>query len=268
MSVRPEGFSLAEVLVALALLGIVSVGAGRLLLTEQRSYREIGQRADLADNLRAAADILAADLWSLDAVDGDILALGPDSIRVRGERRFAVVCQALGGASLTFRGSLTFGVRDFRPGDSILVYVPGDSVWSAGAVTAGPAAAACPDSAPGERIDVSLPGPAPSAGTPVRGFEIVTYRLYRASDGAYYLGVRDAGGLQPLAGPLTADGLRLGFMDSAGAFTADPRATSAIRIRVRALSAEPVFRRGRSVTLDDSVVAWVTLRNNRRGSGP
>ena len=267
MSVKRGGFSLAEVLVALALLGIVAVGAGRLLLTEQRSYREIGQRADLADNLRAAADILAADLWSLDAVDGDILALGPDSIRIRAERRFAVVCRGLAGA-LTFRSSLAFGVRDFRAGDSILVYVPGDSIWSVGAVTTGPAPAACPDSAPGERIDVSLAGSVPSAGTPVRGFEIVTYRLYRASDGAYYLGVRDAGGLQPLAGPLTADGLRLGFVDSAGAFAGDPRGTFAIRIRVRALSAEPVFRRGRSVTLDDSVVVWVTLRNNRRGSAP
>jgi len=262
-----RGFSLAELLVALVLFAVVSAGVTRLLLTEGRFYRELGQRADLADNLRAGADILAADLWSLDAVDGDILALGPDSIRVRGERRFGVACAvdlSGSGVTLRFRARLTFGVRDFRAGDSLLAYVPGDSVWAAGVATSDPVPALCPDSSAGERIDAIFAGPGPDAGAPVRAFEVVTYRSYRASDGSYYLGLRDAGGLQPLVGPLSSDGLRLSVFDSAGGVAAGPAAVQAIRIRLRALSAGTVVRRGRASVLDDSVVVWVTLRNNRR----
>jgi len=271
MSVNRRGVSLAELVVALTLAALVSGSVVRVLLLQGRAYRELVQRAGLADNLRAGADILAADLWSLDAVDGDILALGPDSIRIRGQRRFGVLCAAAptgGGATLTFRDTLTFGIRDFRPGDSLLAYVPDRPVWVVWAVVSAPWAARCPDSAAAERLDASFPGPPPSSGAPLRGFEIVTYRSYRGSDGSYYLGLRDAGGLQPLAGPLSADGLRLAFFDTAGVETAVPALVQAIRVSLHALSAAPVARRGGTAALSDSVTVWVTLRNNTRAGSP
>lgn len=259
---RERGLTVVELVFALGLLAVVMTAAGRLLLSQKRLYRELGQRADLNDNLRAGAAILTADLWSADAREGDLLAIGPDSIRLRAERRFAVVCGA-SGADLWMWRSLSFGVRDLAPGDSLLVYAGPDSAWQGGVVTSGPTSAVCPDSTPAERVGVTLAGPMPAAGTPVRGFEVVTYRSYRASDGSYYLGLRDAGALQPLAGPLVPGGLLLTFFDSAGAVTSDARAVGAVRIRVRARSAEPVTRRGVTAVLDDSVVTWVTLRNNR-----
>lgn len=263
MPLTRRGFTLAEVAVALALGGVVLLAASRLLLVQKRLYRELGQRADLNDNLRAAADILAGELWSLDASDGDILALGPDSIRIRAEREFAVVC---GGtpATLVLTAALTFGVRDFAAGDSILVRGVLDSAWDRGLVRSSPRRGACPDSSAGLALDVDLAGRAPPAGTPIRGFEVLTYRSYRASDGAYYLGLRDAGGLQPLAGPLVPGvGLRLTFVDSSGNSTSDPRSVGAIRMQIRMQSAEPVTRRGVTALLGDSVAVWVTLRNNR-----
>ena len=271
MPVNRRGASLVELIVALALAALVAGSVARVFLLQTRSYRELVQRAGLADNLRAGADILAADLWSLDATDGDILALGPDSLRIRGERRFGVVCAVTPGAgvvTVTLRDTLTFGVRDFRPGDSLLAYVPGDSEWVAGAVASTTSPAQCPDSAAGERLAATFPAPGPVPGVPIRGYEIVTYRSYRAADGSYYLGLRDAGGLQPLAGPLTADGLRLSYFDAAGAETATATQVQAVRIALRVVSAEPVVRRGRTAVLVDSVALWLALRNNRRPGPP
>lgn len=242
MSVKARGFTVLELVLALSLFAVVMTAAGRVLLTQERLYHEFGQRADLSDNLRTAGDVLGAELWGLDAADGDILAFGPDSVTLRAQRAFALACSITGGA-LVLNQPMTFGIRSFTVGDSLLVYA--DSVWRPG-LAASVVSSSCPD----------------SAQIPVRAFESVTYRSYRASDGAYYIGVRDAGGLQPIAGPLVSGGLLLSFFDSAGAPAAGPRVISAIRIRVRMESAEPVARRGVMAVLQDSLVSWVTLRNN------
>lgn len=263
MPLRAKGFTVVELIFALGLLAVVMTAAGRLLLNQGRFYRELGQHADLDDELRAGAEILAGDLWGLDAREGDILAFGSDSIRIRAQRVFSIVCGTAGG-SLLLRKVLTFGVRDAGAGDSVLVYAGADSGWKAGVVTSGPASASCPDSTLAQRVAVSFAGPLPSVGAPLIAYEVVTYRSYRASDGAYYLGLRDAGTLQPLAGPLAPAGLLLTFFDSTGAPARAARDVNAIRIRLRLLSAEPFTRRGVTALLDDSVVSWVTLRNNLR----
>lgn len=239
---KARGFTVLELVLALGLFAVVMTAVSRVLLSQKRLYRELGQRADLSDNLRTAGDILGAELWGLDAGDGDILAFGPDSVTIRAQRAFALACSVSGGAVVLNR-AMTFGVRDVAVGDSLLVYA--DSEWRPGMATS-VSSAACPD----------------SAQTPVRAWEVVTYRSYRASDGAYYIGVRDAGGLQPVAGPLVPGGLLFSYGDSAGAPTAVARAITVIRIRIRMQSAEPVTRRGVTALLGDSLSLWVTLRNN------
>lgn len=242
MSVKARGFTVLELVLALGLFAVVMTAVSRVLLSQKRLYRELGQRADLSDNLRTAGDILGAELWGLDATDGDILAFGPDSITIRAQRAFALACSVSGGV-LVLNRAMTFGVRDIAVGDSMLVYA--DSVWQSGVATA-VSSAACPD----------------SAQIPVRAYEIVTYRSYRASDGAYYIGVRDAGGLQPIVGPLVPGGLLFSYADTAGAPAAVARAIAFVRIRIRMQSAEPVNRRGVTALLGDSLSRWVTLRNN------
>lgn len=242
MSIRARGFTVVELVLALGLFAVVMTAVSRVLLSQKRLYRELGQRADLSDNLRSAGDILGAELWGLDAGDGDILAFGPDSMTIRAQRAFALACSVSGGA-LVLNRAMTFGVRDVAVGDSLLVYA--DSEWRP-VVATSVRSTACPD----------------SAQTPVRAYEVVTYRSYRASDGAYYIGVRDAGGLQPVAGPLVPGGLLFSYADAAGAPAAVARAIAVIRIRVRMQSAEPVTRRGVTTLLGDSLISWVTLRNN------
>jgi len=242
VSMSARGFTILELVIALGLFAAVMTAVGRVLLTQKRLYRELGQRADLSDNLRTAGDILGAELWGLDAVDGDIIAFGPDSVTIRAERAFALACSIAGGVVVLNR-AMTFGVRSIAAGDSLLVY--GDSAWH-----------------PGLATSVSSSACADSTQSPVRAFEVVTYRSYRASDGAFYIGVRDAGGLQPIAGPLVSSGLLFSFFDTAGAPAAVAGDISAIRIRVHMQSAEPVTRRGVTVPLQDSLVSWVTLRNN------
>lgn len=246
MSLRARGFTVLELAIALGLFAVVMTAVSRVLLTQKRLYRELGQRADLSDNLRASGDILGAELWELDAVDGDILAFGPDSITIRAQRAFALACSVTGGA-LVLDQAMTFGVRSISAGDSLLVYA--DSLWRPRAANS-VASTSCPD----------------STEIPVRAYEVVTYRSYRASDGAYYIGVRDGSGLQPIAGPLIPGGLLFSYFDTAGAPAALARAISAIQIRIRMQSAELVTRRGVTTLLADSLVCWVTLRNNSRPS--
>jgi hypothetical protein len=103
-------------------------------------------------------------------------------------------------------------------------------------------------------------------GTPVLGFETVTYRLYRSSeDGRWYVGQQTGASLQPLIGPLTPDGLALSYLDSTGAVTADPTLVRLVDVRVRAATVEPIRDAGGALGEPvDSLVTLVALRNNRR----
>jgi len=86
----------------------------------------------------------------------------------------------------------------------------------------------------------------------VRGFEVVTYRLYKGGDGQWQIGLLDgrAGGVQPVVGPVAPNGIELLYRDSAGAFTASPSRVATIEIRLRAPP--------------ESAAIVVALRNNRR----
>jgi hypothetical protein len=93
----------------------------------------------------------------------------------------------------------------------------------------------------------------------------VTYRLYRAGDGEWQIGLAARGDVvQPLVGPVTSAGLELDYRDAAGLHVTDPAAIAAIEIRLRMPTAQlvrgPTGVLGRSV---DSLVIVVALRNNR-----
>lgn len=292
------GFTLIEFLVTLVLLGIVSAGIYGTLVTNQRTYQAQTQRIDLQQNIRAALTILPAELRELDASAGDISAMARDSIRLRAMRTLAFLCDApplgpgvipgptVAATTLTIPNQPSYGARDVDASrDSLLVYYEGDEGtrsddgWVLGRIT-GTAGGACPapDRRPGREFRVQLrfaadqlnrPGAIPR-GAPVRAFETVTYLDYRASDGRHYISQRGLGDLQPIIGPVPANGLELRYVDSAGAATADPLRVAEIEIIVRGESAQPVRGAGppgppgRLEYAADSVVTRATLRNNRR----
>ena len=128
-----RGFTLIELMIALVLLGLVSAAVYKVLVNNQRVYLAQTQTIDLQQNIRAAAAILPAEFRELDAADGDIKGMGPDSLRIRAMRQLAFVCAtpALGGGLgqivLAVRTTPIYGNRQtFKQGDSILVYWEGN----------------------------------------------------------------------------------------------------------------------------------------------
>jgi prepilin-type N-terminal cleavage/methylation domain-containing protein len=286
-----RGFTLAELLVALVLLGIVSLGIYRVLLNNQRMYQAQTQRIDLQQNIRAAVTILPSDLREIDAADSDIVGMGSDSIRFRAMRQFGVACTppvlgvGLGGLTITVWKSLTYGASLFSTNDSLLIFYAGatdttrsDDVWIPAAITANPTSATCTGGAAnsGWQMTVSLSAitrvPFVNAAggipvnAPVRGFDMVTYKLYQASDGQYYIGYRVGNGtIQPAIGPVLSSGMALAYYDATGAVTADRTKVSTIRISVRGMTAQPVRQpNGSTSQAVDSITTLVALRNNRR----
>jgi prepilin-type N-terminal cleavage/methylation domain-containing protein len=288
--VNRRGFTLVELLIALTLLAIVTAAFYRSLTTNQRVYQKQTQIIDLQQNLRAAASIIPEELREVDASDSDITTMSATSISFRARRWMGIMCVApptpiLGGVTMVLRSQLAFG-RSVAAGDSMFVRYEGDDGtrkddgWALGRIT-NVTSAACPDGKPGRLVAMSLPlGVGPNAslgnftgsifnGSPVIGFETVTYGLYQPSGTTeWYIGLTTSGGgRQPLIGPLLPNGLSLTYYDSTGVVTADRARIARVDITVRAQTNQPVRASAGASTLArvvDSVLTSVALRNNRR----
>jgi prepilin-type N-terminal cleavage/methylation domain-containing protein len=295
-----RGFTLIELMIALVLLGLVSTAVYKVLVNNQRVYLAQTQTIDLQQNIRAGAAILPAEFRELDAADGDITGMGPDSIQMRAMRQLAFVCATpvlgggLGQIALAVRPTMIYGNRQtFKQGDSILVYWEGDPTlrsddqWLPAQLQKDPDPGFCADSnvvthpaflltlqptwinnATLNRAGAILNG------SPVRGFDKVVYRSYQAADGNWYLGQRNpaqTGTIQPVIGPLIgANGVSFTYYDTAGAVTAVPTQVAQIEIVLRARTASPIRSGGTGAQTYkvDSLVTRVALRNNPRcGSG-
>jgi prepilin-type N-terminal cleavage/methylation domain-containing protein len=288
-----RGFTMIELLVALVLLGIVSAAVYRVLVNNQRLYQAQTARIDLSQNIRAAGSILPAEFRQLDASEGDIYAMTATSIKVRGMRWLGFACNipalggSLNGVSVVVRGGapglpLFFGARGINQTDSVLLYYDGnastrtDDFWAIGGISAAPNGQNCDDGKAGQRLilnvnllglGANVAGAIPS-GAPVWGFETVTYQLYQqAGDTSWYIGFQPTGGsIQPLIGPVLANGLTLTYYNAAGAVTAVRSQVARIDITVRGRTTSAVRAGGQAARLTaiDSVVTSVALRNNRR----
>jgi prepilin-type N-terminal cleavage/methylation domain-containing protein len=295
-----RGFTLIELMIALVLLGLVSAAVYKVLVGNQRVYLAQTQTIDLQQNIRAAAAILPAEFREMDAADGDIGAMGPDSIVMRAMRQLSFICATpvLGGGigqiSLSIRTTPIYGSRQtFSNGDSILVYWEGDpstrndDQWLPAQLKSAPAPGFCADSNVATNAAYVLTlqpqwinNPALNRagaimdGSPVRGFDNVLYRVYQSTDGNWYLGQRNpasGGTIQPLVGPLIgSNGVTFSYYDTAGVVTAVPTQVAQIDIVLRARTVAPIRTAGTGVQAYriDSVVTRVALRNNPRcGSG-
>jgi prepilin-type N-terminal cleavage/methylation domain-containing protein len=282
-----RGFTLAEVLVALALAAFVAAAAEGVLVSTRRKHLAYTERVAMHETLRAGVTVLPAELRGLDAADSDIMAMSHTALTIRAMRQLAFLCtrpaqESDGQLALIVRQSPFFGLQqEFSVGDSVLLYSEGDPAssqddrWLRAAIIA-VSSMDCPDPdrsrpgyelmlAPGWRAENPTGARGITPGSPVRGFTIVTYTAYRSSsDGEWYLGVRALGSvIEPIAGPLAGPGgLTFNYYDGAGALTTTPAAVAEVEIRVRARSALARAMPPGSET--DSTVARVALRNNFR----
>jgi hypothetical protein len=97
------GYSVPELLVALALSGLVTALAAGLLRSQSIVARNIAERARRAEALRAAAHILTTELRWLAA--SDLRTMQADSLALRAFRGSGVVCAAESDAvTIRYRG--------------------------------------------------------------------------------------------------------------------------------------------------------------------
>jgi prepilin-type N-terminal cleavage/methylation domain-containing protein len=281
------GFTLAELLVALAVAGIVLAAVCSALYGAQRFYAAQSLVLDVQQNVRVIAQVLAHEMRGLDATDGDLIAMSDTAVTFKAPRAFSVTCAApdVAHGVLIVRNSLTSGLRAVDPErDSVLVFLDGDPTiatddrWLRASVAA-TGSAVCADGAAGSRLALRgieagwglLEGVGP--GSPIRAFELVRYRIYDDGAGAWWFGSQSFTGggwsvTSPIAGPLhPRDGVIFTYTDAAGAPVSVPVAVRLVRAVVRGRSAAPIHSPGRRVAAyQDSAVVSVFLRNSAHPS--
>jgi len=282
---RAAGFTLIELIIAIVLAGIVLGAIYQTLQNNQRFYRSESQVLDVQQGVRAVAQLLPSELREVDAVAGDILAMGPDSITIRALRNTFFICAPpnVGAGTIITRNGQVFGYRSVDPTrDRALVFREGktqvmnDDEWLDFAISSVTTGAACTDGTGAGTTMTLAGGPTPrldsvTVGSPIRTYERVTYRLYVDSAGVGWLGVSDYvngswAAVAAVAGPLnSAGGIELSYYDSTGTVTATATSVAQIGLVVRGLSAAPIQIPGRRANLQkyqDSMTVRVALRNN------
>ena len=280
---RNRGFTLVEMVVVLALMGIVMGALYQSIVATQRTTSAQFQRIDVQQTTRAAAMYVSNMLRELDAADDDILLSQATSLRFRAMRWTGVLCtlpvENAGEVQFTVRRQLLFGIRGPDAAlDSILLWLDDplngtDDTWLYGGLQSS-VAGVCDDLSAGTtlRVVISAGGDNETAedfvklGAPVRGFQIEEISLYQVGT-EYWLGRRTANRagvwevVRPLVGPLTDNGLAFSYFDINGAPPALTTQIASIGVTVRGRSARQVSGRG---FLEDSIVTRVALRNNAR----
>ena len=283
------GFTLIELLVAMVIFGLVAGAVVNVMIVSNRTTSDQGQRIDMQQNIRAANAILPAEIRSLDAADGDIKAMSLTSLTIRASRQLAIICTlpvtggamvngVLGGVIVVVRSPLYSSQRAFAAGDSLWVWYEGDvstrsdDGWLPALVTA-VGAQNCTDGTAGVRLTANLGIAAPKVnaanvipnGSPVFGFETVTYATGLAADGRYYLNMTTPAGTAPVLGPLPdVNGVNFTYYDANGAITATPALVRQIGLAVREQSVNRIRKGTTTAYAVDSLLTRITLRNNPR----
>ena len=290
---RRRGFSLAEMLVSMTVLGIVVSLAAHAAAGQLRFFHGVGEVVAVRTRTGQASSVAARVLWGVSARGGDLVVAQDSLIQAHVTIGTAVVCEeGVGVVTIAPRSregnALTAFLRPIDEGDRVHIYLA-DSLGSgwitahAAAVIAAPGQCARFDQS-GEALNLYLKEPlAIPAGAMLRFTRPARLSIYRASDRRWYLGMRDWRGydgtfstIQPVAGPLepfrgdvSATGLRFIYLDAngidlgtAGVIAHDQ--VAAITILSRGKSQGPVRIAGMKVPTDkrhiDSSIATVALK--------
>ncbi|MBA3657727.1 MAG: hypothetical protein H0W69_10295 [Gemmatimonadaceae bacterium] len=298
MTVNRSAFTVAELVVSLALLGLVVTLVLHSLASHQKVFRGIRHRILLNEQLRDGEAALVTDIRGA-AVPADTLRILADSaLEFFATTGSSVVCTTPSNQVVPLVPSdLSSGIylssipAPPDTGDLLSIYSTRDSVsgyrrwlrFRISAVASAQAASVCPLSAgftssgdlskPAYRISVvgSLVGVL--AGAPVRVLRRGRYSLYRSSDGDWYLGYKRCNAvatgcstIQPVSGPYlpyaagSGGGLRFRYIDSFGAPVSSTRPldVASVEIVLRGEVSAAGKISGRAI---DSVLVTVTPRN-------
>lgn len=298
-----RGFTLVELMVALALGLLVAGLIHRQLLHGRRVARAQLERIAMQDNVRVAALVLAGDLGlvgndeitpeasaALGApaeLRSDLRAIQPGAVTYLAARGAGHVCEAAPGppAEILVADGAWRSQRAPRSTDSLLVFVESDPVTAAddawihlGVLSSG--VSSCPTGEPALAIGVEVPAPLAvevlgrvTSGSPILLMEVMQARYY-ASGGKSWLGLRSVStgeAITPVAGPLADSaggvrGLTLRYLDAADTPTPDPAAVRALEVALVGVTDQPVHGHDSRRALVDSfaLTTRVALRNGLR----
>jgi type II secretory pathway pseudopilin PulG len=178
---RP-GFSLAETLVSLAIMGMIGVALTRLLVTQSQFFNEQGSQMNARSVSRSATSLVIQELRMLD-VGGGVVAAARDSITIRVPYRMGIICANAAVTTASFLPvdssmNATAGFSGYAWRDSTTgVYTYQES----GVSTAAGTAATCTTNniitlAGGRVLDLSPVAPSTATpATPIFLFQRVTY---------------------------------------------------------------------------------------------
>lgn len=296
---RRRAFTLVELLVVLAVFGLVAAATTQIILRQERFYTGMSDITSMRGSLRDAVGTLPIDLREISSAGGDIYAMSDSAIDFRTSVGIAVVCSIpssttiiIPPTSLSSRSALTTWLTTPVSGDTAFVYNEGagpttsDDSWFEITLTAAPIAGVCPttsgytanstEAAAGYTLTVTPALPSTVVpGSLIRFYRRAKYKLYQpTAGGSWYLGYMDCpgavcGSLQAVAGPFlaysatpSATGLRFVYRDTTGAVTTDPTKVARIDITAHAQTSNIIRMAGRPPDYyADSLVMSVALRN-------
>ncbi|HEX9165752.1 MAG TPA: hypothetical protein VF862_07555 [Gemmatimonadales bacterium] len=262
MTRRAGGWALAEAVVAMVLTAVVAAAALGGLVGLQRRVAGAVERAAMASGLRTAAQVIHAELGSVDPGAGDLVTAAPDRMIYRAVRGNGIGC-GLTTDGIVVRTGTWRSLRLPVPGrDSVLALEPGGS-WRVAALVGPVRSATCPDGSSGLVLPMAV---APSGGaTVVRTFEVMELRLY-VSGADSWLGLRSVSSgeaIQPVAGAFRASAIPFTYLDASGTPTTDPHLVRRVRAVFHGITrAEGAAGAGAraDLTRRDSVETVVALR--------
>ncbi len=292
------GFTLAELLATMTLLGLVGTIVAKIMMGQQRFYHRQNEQLGVRRELRTAMSIVPADLRGLSSSGGDLLAFDDNSITFRNVLGASIAC-AKGAGTVDVpplnmaRNSLTSWYTQPQVGDSIFAFDEGtlrgaeDDTWVGVAITGWSTSAAyCPLSvftdavldATKARYRFSVT-PALSAtvnvGAGLRFVRSTRYTLSQGASGKYYLARAEYlfgwGAPTPVSGPYDAPaagggGVQFAFYDSTGAAVtnvANSRRVARIDMLIRATGASTSGDLGSGTAVKDSLAFRIALRNRQ-----
>ena len=279
---RSRGFTLIEVLIALVVMGVVTGAIYRLLVNSQRLSLAQAEQVTLQSNVRTGSLVVPNELRELNTFVGgaadrnDILAGTATTIRYRAMRGMGFICQAPAANQVVIARETWTGQRAPNGArDDIYVFddqdpnLTSDDIWQQLVLTGATfSATACNGAAPGYTLDAAGIPASAGVGTPVRVFEVMRLELYPDA-GEWWLGARSEAvepDLQPILGPLTANGFGLRYFDANGLETAVMANVQSVEITVQGL-AEDQVRLGGTGPLgraQEALATQVLLRNSIR----
>ena len=282
-----RGFSLLELVVVLALLGVVGATIASLLLRQQRFYRSASELLYAREGVRDALEVLAADIRGITVAD-TVRLLADSAIEMFSAIGSSVVCNRTSDTefglprSSASGNTLTSLLTEPDSGDLALFYrdsATSGADWERHRIT-GFSARATPAACPAFQLTLATTLSSDvRTGAPVRFIRRGRYSLYRAADDEWYLGYRRCnalgptvcGSIQPLSGPYRgystnreATGLLFEYFDAHGErlITApSPLELARVDVTARAESRHRILIEQTAIAPGDSATVSVAIRN-------